>query len=120
MTRSAQRIDWIDAAKGACILAVVVYHFDIFIYQGMHSGHPIVALWDGVISALRPLRMPLFFLISGYLASTSISRRSWAQIRTKKIASLLWVYVLWAVIYWVIVVHILPEIPGLKAASIRT
>ncbi|GHC22911.1 membrane protein [Kushneria pakistanensis] len=111
MQNKGQRIEWIDAAKGACILAVILYHFNIFIYQGIHEGHTIAAVWNIGITALKPLRMPLFFLISGYLASTSITRRSWGRVRTKKIASLLWVYVLWAVIYWAAVSHLLPDNP---------
>ncbi|WP_438765386.1 acyltransferase family protein [Kushneria sp. TE3] len=111
MTNKGQRIEWIDAAKGACILAVILYHFNIFIYQGVHEGHAIATVWNIGISALKPLRMPLFFLISGYLASTGITRRSWGRIRTKKIASLLWVYVLWSVIYWAAVSHLLPANP---------
>ncbi|WP_158521451.1 acyltransferase family protein [Kushneria konosiri] len=105
------RINWIDAAKGACILAVVLYHFNQFVYQGMYEGHTIALMWNVVISALKPLRMPLFFLISGYLAATSINKRSWARIRTKKIASLLWVYVLWASLYWLVVDQLLPANP---------
>lgn len=111
MKKGVQRIEWIDAAKGACILAVILYHFNIFIYQGIHEGHSIAALWNVGITALKPLRMPLFFLISGYLAANSINKRSWKQIRTRKVASLLWVYVLWAAIYWVMVVHVLPDNP---------
>lgn len=111
MQNNKQRIEWIDAAKGACILAVVLYHFNIFIYQGIYEGHAIATVWNVGITALKPLRMPLFFLISGYLASTSITRRSWGQVRTNKIASLLWVYVLWAVVYWIAVAYLLPDNP---------
>lgn len=111
MTSANSRINWVDAAKGACILAVVLYHFNMFVYQGMYEGHTIAIMWNIGISALKPLRMPLFFLISGFLAASSIHRRSWARIRTKKIASLLWVYVLWAAIYWLVVDQLLPANP---------
>lgn len=111
MQNMGQRIEWIDAAKGACILAVVLYHFNIFIFQGIYEGHTLATMWNIGISALKPLRMPLFFLISGYLASTSIARRSWGRVRTKKIASLLWVYVFWSFIYWIAVSYLLPDNP---------
>lgn len=111
MQKEGQRIEWIDAAKGACILAVVMYHFNVFIFQGIYEGHPIAVLWNVGITALKPLRMPLFFVISGYLASTSVMGRTWAETRTKKVASLLWVYIVWAVIYFIGSVYLLPENP---------
>ncbi|GHC23407.1 membrane protein [Kushneria pakistanensis] len=98
---SARRIDWIDAAKGVCILAVVLYHFNQMVLQQIDFGQTAIpTLWNLIITALKPLRMPLFFLISGFLASRSIISRGWGEIRTSRVANLLWVYVLWVGLYW--------------------
>ncbi|SPJ32482.1 acyltransferase family protein [Kushneria phyllosphaerae] len=98
---SARRIDWIDAAKGVCILAVVLYHFNQMVLQQIDFGQTAIpTLWNLGITALKPLRMPLFFLISGFLASRSITGRGWGQIRSSRVANLLWVYALWVGLYW--------------------
>ncbi|ART63133.1 acyltransferase family protein [Kushneria marisflavi] len=100
----ARRIDWIDAAKGVCILAVVLYHFNQMVLQQIDFGQTAVpTLWSLGITALKPLRMPLFFLISGFLASRSITGRGWEQVRTSRVANLLWVYVLWVGLYWLFI-----------------
>lgn len=96
------RIAWIDAAKGFCILAVVLYHFNLYIYHPMPTGTTNVAvIWQILISAMKPIRMPLFFLISGYLAYSGVFNKTWAAVRTTRIASLLWVYALWFSCYWI-------------------
>lgn len=41
------RIEFIDLAKGICIILVVIFHFDVD------------------IPLLRPMRMPLYFILSG-------------------------------------------------------
>ncbi|REC94950.1 acyltransferase family protein [Kushneria indalinina] len=98
---STRRIDWIDAAKGVCILAVVLYHFNQIVFQQIDFGQTAIpALWNLLVTALKPLRMPLFFLISGFLASRSVTGRGWKEVRTSRVASLLWIYVLWVGVYW--------------------
>lgn len=101
---SARRIDWIDAAKGVCILAVVLYHFNQIVFQQIDFGQTAIPMfWNLTITALKPLRMPLFFLISGFLASRSVTGRGWGEVRTSRVASLLWVYVLWVGLYWLFI-----------------
>lgn len=98
---STRRIAWIDAAKGVCILAVVLYHFNQIVLQQIDFGQTAIpTLWNLIVTALKPLRMPLFFLISGFLASRSVTGRGWGEVRTSRVASLLWVYVLWVGLYW--------------------
>lgn len=54
-----QRIEWIDTAKGLCILLVVLHHVSIF----FHIGYP---LSDVFIA----FRMPLYFILSGLFFKT--------------------------------------------------
>ncbi|WP_456267282.1 acyltransferase family protein [Kushneria sp. AK178] len=96
-----ERIPWIDVAKGFCIFAVVMYHFNMYVFHAMPTGtETIPQLWQMIISALKPLRMPLFFLISGYLANGALFCRDWPRVRTPKVAMLLWVFAIWTAIYW--------------------
>lgn len=54
------RLDWPDVAKGMSIIGVVVLHACLVVPGGMDT--PIAALNE----FFAPLRMPLFFLVSGY------------------------------------------------------
>lgn len=109
---AAERIAWIDAAKGFCILAVVLYHFNLYIYHPMPTGTTTVAqIWQLFITAMKPTRMPLFFLLSGYLAYSAVFNKTWAATRTTRIASLLWVYALWFSCYWLFNLYYAPLNP---------
>lgn len=64
------RIDWIDHAKGICIvLVVMLYAVETIGSAAGREGwlHPIAAF-------AQPFRMPDFFLISGLLLSRVIHR----------------------------------------------
>ena len=54
-----QRIEWIDTAKGICILLVVLHHVSRF----LHVGYP---FQDVFVS----FRMPLYFILSGLFFKT--------------------------------------------------
>src|SRR5258708_40045130 len=62
---AAARVDWVDYAKGFCIVFVVMMHSTLGVEQAVgHEGwlHTVVAF-------ARPFRMPDFFLISGLFLS---------------------------------------------------
>ena len=81
---------WVDFAKGLCMILVVFYHLSLWVETEVQSG-PWV--WWIISDALNPLRMPLFFFISGYLSVTAL-RRPLDQSRSRTIG-LYFVYVLW-------------------------
>ncbi len=98
-----QRLEWADAAKGICILLVVLHHV-----TGKHfaSALPEDLLWvEGpwlwATAALKPLRMPLFFVLSGYFASSAL-RRPWRAVAGPRLASPYYLYVLWLGIHAVV------------------
>ncbi|WP_420144382.1 acyltransferase family protein [Sphingobium sp.] len=70
---SRERLDWPDLAKAICILLVVMMHceggYDL---AGWQHQPMLKSIWHGLNEGIRPIRMPLFFLISGLLASGSI------------------------------------------------
>jgi len=97
--RTTQALVWPDVAKAACILLVVM----------MHSGDHILTLpwahkdqlahgWLMVNGFIRPVRMPLFFLVSGLLASDSIVRPR-ENTRRNRLVRPLYLYMAWGVAY---------------------
>jgi uncharacterized membrane protein YcfT len=90
---AAARIDWVDYAKGICIVMVVMMHsvLGVEIATG-HTGfmHPLVAF-------AKPFRMPDFFLISGLFLSVVIAR-DWRSYLDRKVVHFAYFYVLWVTI----------------------
>lgn len=91
-----QRIEWIDLVKASSVLLVVF----------MHSSNTLVDVAgpSAVTTALHhfnvlvePLRMPIFFLVSGMLAASAI-HRPW-RATTNRTTGMLYLYVAWMVVY---------------------
>ncbi len=56
-----QRVDWVDYAKGFCIIMVVMMHSTLGVEKATGSAN-----WMNLlVEFARPFRMPDFFLISG-------------------------------------------------------
>lgn len=84
------RVDWVDSAKGLCILLVVLGHA---ITELNNHGYS-TGIWDDVNFMLGPIRMPLFFLLSGLFAAKALSE-SWHRLANRRIWVMVWLYVLW-------------------------
>ncbi|WP_448851904.1 acyltransferase family protein [Corynebacterium sp. 335C] len=84
------RVQWVDAAKGLCILLVVLGHA---ITELTNHGWT-SARWAEVNLMLGPVRMPLFFLVSGLFAAKALSE-SWPQLANRRIWVMVWLYVIW-------------------------
>ncbi len=90
------RVVWADAAKGLCILLVVLHHTTV---KHLPSVAPaelagVVEGWAALTAALKPIRMPLFFLLSGLFAAGAV-RRPWSQVLTARVLNPYWVYAVW-------------------------
>lgn len=102
--KKSNRIDWIDAAKGLSILLVVAYHANI-----IASSYEIKSQAYSFISAVfQPVRMPLFFAISGFLAS-SIMHRSWRTVTMKKSLMYVYLFALWSIIHLAFFKYVAPH-----------
>ena len=66
----ASRIDWVDYAKGFCIIMVVMMHSTLGVEQAAGSE----GWMHCVVAFARPFRMPDFFLISGLFLARVIDR----------------------------------------------
>jgi len=93
------REGWPDVVKGLCIILVVLWHVVV-----KHSSQlpwsdadGIPQLWTLVSAQLLPLRMPLFFLVSGMFAAGAVlaSERTRLADRALRLGLL---YALWVVI----------------------
>ncbi len=89
----ANRIDWVDYAKGICILLVVMMHSTLGVEKAAGDTG-----WLGlVVEFSRPFRMPDFFLISGLFLGLVIDR-SWLRYIDRKVVHFIYFYVLWLTI----------------------
>jgi len=87
------RIDWVDYAKGICIVMVVMMHSVLGVELGAGASgfmHPLVAF-------AKPFRMPDFFLISGLFLAMVIGR-DWRTYLDRKVVHFAYFYVLWVTI----------------------
>jgi len=90
---TTERIDWVDYAKGICIVMVVMMHsvLGVELAAGQTGFmHPLVAF-------AKPFRMPDFFLISGLFLSVVIDR-DWRTYLDRKVVHFAYFYVLWVTI----------------------
>lgn len=94
------RSRWPDVAKGMCILLVVLWHVVTKHYQQVDWDVPVPtsAAWGTFGEQLLPLRMPLFFTISGMFAVGALGR-SWPQLLRTRIGAFAGLYAVWVVIH---------------------
>ncbi|MEJ1155997.1 acyltransferase family protein [Microbacterium marmarense] len=92
---NTQRKTWIDVGKGLCIVLVVLMHVSLWIENEFNEGPG--AFWWLFSEALVPIRMPLFFFLSGYLAANAI-KRPLGQSKARTIG-FYYIYVLWTALF---------------------
>lgn len=86
---SAQkRLVWPDVAKGISILGVVLLHIGIGVPEGESTWLYQLNTW------LDPLRMPLFFVVSGYF-STKVLQFTLRDVLVKRVWFFLVPYIIW-------------------------
>ena len=92
--KATARLDWIDAIKGFSILLVVLFHATYFARPYDWYG----ALPDDIMSAMRSMRMPLFFMVSGYFFLRRADR-PWGWWAKNRIAPFLYLFLIWTLIW---------------------
>lgn len=101
---AGQRLQWVDAARGICVVLVVLFHVGLLTYEPFASSvwGPAERGWFAISGLVGALRMPLLLAISGMLASRRIQQgwgRPGAAVRA---ASTYYLYVVWLAIHSVI------------------
>ena len=87
------RIDWVDYAKGICIIMVVMMHSTL----GVEAAAGREGWMHVAVAFARPFRMPDFFLISGLFLARVIDR-DWRDYLDRKVLHFVYFYVLWVTI----------------------
>src|SRR6201996_2902875 len=100
------RIDWVDYAKGICIVMVVMMHSVL----GVELAAAQTGFWHVVVMFAKPFRMPDFFLISGLFLAVVIDR-DWRTYLDRKVVPFAYFYVLWVTIQFAF------KAPGFAAES---
>ena len=94
------RLDWVDFAKGFCIIMVVMFHSTKEIEDAVgHQG-----FLQYVVTFARPFRMPDFFLISGIFLARVINL-DWRTYLDRKVVHFIYFYAIW------IAIHLLVQLP---------
>jgi uncharacterized membrane protein YcfT len=91
------RIDWVDYAKGFCIVFVVLMHatFGVEAALGREGWlHPVVEF-------MAPFRIPDFFLLSGLFVGRVIDR-DWRTYLDRKVLHFLYFLLLWSAIVYLV------------------
>src|SRR5438094_3342474 len=87
------RIDWVDYAKGICIVMVVMMHSVL----GVEKAAGDTGFMHAFVVFAQPFRMPDFFLISGLFLAVVIDR-DWRTYLDRKVLHFAYFYVLWMTI----------------------
>jgi uncharacterized membrane protein YcfT len=98
------RLEWVDVAKGICILLVVMMHATL----GVEKATGDVSDLNAFITWAQPFRMPDFFLISGLFLAARIDR-PWREYLDTKVVHFAYFYVLWLTIQFAL------KAPGMVA-----
>jgi uncharacterized membrane protein YcfT len=92
-TSASTRIDWVDYAKGICIVMVVMMHSVL----GVEKAADQTGFMHHFVMFAKPFRMPDFFLISGLFLAVVIDR-DWRTYLDRKVVHFAYFYLLWVAI----------------------
>ncbi|AFE60773.1 acyltransferase (plasmid) [Rahnella aquatilis HX2] len=90
------REQWVDYAKGIGIILVVIGHVNRGLDSaGISISEPFFKIFDSIIYTFH---MPLFFFLSGLFFIRSIQKNGKPEFIKKKVATIVYPYVIWSVI----------------------
>lgn len=90
-----ERLAWPDVARGLSVLLVVTHHIvRQMAAEAPASWQAATVAWSAVDEFIEPIRIPLFFFISGLLVAKSLSSGLWERRRPWVVPAYL--YVLWS------------------------
>ncbi len=91
-----RRMDWVDLVKATSVLLVVFMHATNTLAD-LAGDTAVAGFLHTVNAVVEPLRMPVFFLVSGMLAASAVSR-PWRS-STGRTTGMLYLYVVWMVMF---------------------
>jgi surface polysaccharide O-acyltransferase-like enzyme len=96
----SKRLNWVDAARGICVLAILLMHFLIWIYRP-ELANPTAdsRLWERVSGIFGWFRLSLLFAVSGFILSSRV-RAGWSDRRNfGQAARTYYLYAVWLVVF---------------------
>lgn len=87
------RVDWVDYAKGFCIILVVMMHSTL----GVQADAGQTGWLGYAVEFSKPFRMPDFFMISGLFLGLAINK-PWVRYIDRKVIHFFYFYILWVTI----------------------
>ncbi|RVU21924.1 acyltransferase family protein [Methylobacterium oryzihabitans] len=87
------RLDWVDVAKGICIILVVMMHSTLGTGEAMGGE----GFLHEVVAFAKPFRIPDFFLLSGLFVGRVVDR-DWRLFADRRVVHFAYFYLLWLVI----------------------
>ena len=106
------RVDWVDYAKGFCIVAVVMMHSTLGAEQALGRE----GFMHAVVTFAKPFRMPDFFLISGLFLAQVIDR-DWRTYLDRKVVHFLYFYLLWTALQFAFKAPLMMQEHGIAGAA---
>ncbi|WP_301548035.1 acyltransferase [Micromonospora sp. C95] len=112
------RLAWADVAKGGCILLVLLWHVIVkdYLQIDWRLDVPVAGAWGTLGELLLPMRMPLFFTISGMFAAAAV-QRPWRSVARPRVARFLYLYGVWLMIHTA-VLALAPDFPTDRASDL--
>lgn len=89
-----------DLVKGTTVIVIVLSHA-IDLQEPVAGGSSIQHAWSLLATILEPMRMCLFFMISGMLATAAVDK-PWNRVR-RRTWGMGYLYVLWSAIFFAVV-----------------
>lgn len=94
--QNPERLAWIDAIKGVCIVCVVLYHVTLGLAEIniLHKVYTLQYFW----TYITVVATPPFFILSGYFIHTSLEKHGYSNYFINSLRFILFPYVLWSII----------------------
>jgi len=103
-TRPTTRLVWVDAARGYCVAAVVLFH--VLLWRGSWSDltndHVVWGFWGAVNQGLGSVRMPVLLAVSGLVLARQIRLGLHRSTTGYRAANNYYLYVVWLVVYAIV------------------
>lgn len=93
------RHTWMDTLRGLAILFIVGLHSVAL--PAILSGVPSPHVFQYLIAAVTPYRMPMLMILSGMLLGRALAKRPWPY-ALGKIRTLVWPYLIWVSVYFLV------------------
>jgi len=95
------RLAWVDATRGYCVAAVVLFHVLLWYYAtDSMAAHPTArGAWSAVNSVLGSVRMPVLLAVSGLVLARQVREGLHRSTTGFRAANNYYLYVVWLLVY---------------------